>query len=296
MTGRVLTGHSPFKADRNHIHHRLLTLGLDHHEAVMIIYLAQAAYFVAAWFMRYESDIAIVLVFVAMAMATLLPLYFAQSHRWRWRARTVDGLVPPSGLRASLTWLAAPQRLPLWCVYVIAGSVCVYSLIALYAGSRPPIDTVLLVGGAAAVLAINNVVRWQATEFGWVDRSALYLCAVLLVYLNEMGVQEFAQLNAYSWIPIIAIALAVAVRMRLSLDRRFIVTPLDVLVVVTAIVIPNLPDSIANSHVLAAGVIKLVVLFYGIETLSVVAQKRWKWLSVGVFFVMIACVGRGLSG
>jgi UDP-GlcNAc:undecaprenyl-phosphate GlcNAc-1-phosphate transferase len=271
-------------------------LGLDHHEAVMIIYLAQAAYFVAAWFMRYESDIAIVLAFIGMAMATLLPLYFAQSHQWRWRVRTIDGPKSASGLRSSLAWLAAPKRLPLWCVYVIAGSVSAFSLIALYAGSRPPIDTVFLVVGAACLLAINNVVRWNETEFGWVDRSALYLCAVLLVYLNEIGVQEFPELKVYSWIPIVAVALAVAVRMRLSLDRRFIVTPLDVLVVVAAIAIPNLPDSIANSHVLAAGVTKLVVLFYGIETLSVVAQKRWKWLSLGVFLVMIACAGRWLSG
>jgi hypothetical protein len=89
-------------------------------------------------------------------------------------------------------------------------------------------------------------------------------------------------------------ALAVAVRMRLSLDRRFVVTPLDVLVVIAALAIPNLPDSIASSRALGAGVTKLVVLFYGIETLSVVAQKRWKWLSLATFFVLVVCAARGL--
>jgi hypothetical protein len=153
---------------------------------------------------------------------------------------------------------------------------------------------VWLVGCVAAVLAVNNVVRWSASEFGWIDKSALYLCAVLLVYLNEMGVHDDIAEKIGSWAPIIVMALAVAVRMRLSLDRRFVVTPLDVLVVIAALAIPNLPDSIASSRALGAGVTKLVVLFYGIETLSVVAQKRWKWLSLATFFVLVVCAARGL--
>ncbi|HEX7590354.1 MAG TPA: MraY family glycosyltransferase [Candidatus Limnocylindrales bacterium] len=35
---RVATGHSPFAADRGHIHHRLLDLGLSHRGTVLVIY------------------------------------------------------------------------------------------------------------------------------------------------------------------------------------------------------------------------------------------------------------------
>lgn len=35
---RILKGHSPFSADRNHIHHRLLDLGLTHKKTVVVIY------------------------------------------------------------------------------------------------------------------------------------------------------------------------------------------------------------------------------------------------------------------
>jgi hypothetical protein len=244
--------------------------------------------------MRYESDVAIGLAFIALAALTMLPLRVAKMCAWSWRTRTVDGKLPASELQASLSWLAAPHRLPSWCVHVIAYSIGAFTLIALYAGSHPPMDAVVLVGVAAGILAVNNIVRWNATEFGWVDRSALYLCAVLLVYLNETGVQDFAALKLWSWLPIVAIAISVAIRMRLSMDRRFVVTPLDVLVVIAAISIPNLPDSIASSRALGGGITKLVVLFYGMETLSVMAQRRWKWLSLGAFFVLVACAARGL--
>jgi len=39
FTLRILKGVSPFTADRNHLHHRLLDLGLSHKQTVIIIYL-----------------------------------------------------------------------------------------------------------------------------------------------------------------------------------------------------------------------------------------------------------------
>ena len=51
MVQRISEGRSPFSADRNHIHHKLLALGFGHHEAVMVIYAIQAALFVLAGFL-----------------------------------------------------------------------------------------------------------------------------------------------------------------------------------------------------------------------------------------------------
>lgn len=39
FTKRVLKGRSPFSADKNHIHHKLLSLGLSHKQTVLILYL-----------------------------------------------------------------------------------------------------------------------------------------------------------------------------------------------------------------------------------------------------------------
>src|ERR1700737_2543080 len=59
MVQRVSEGRSPFSADKNHIHHKLLALGFDHHEAVMVIYAIQADLFLLAYWLRYESDLTI---------------------------------------------------------------------------------------------------------------------------------------------------------------------------------------------------------------------------------------------
>ena len=39
FTLRAINGISPFTADRNHIHHRLIDLGLSHKQTVLVIYL-----------------------------------------------------------------------------------------------------------------------------------------------------------------------------------------------------------------------------------------------------------------
>ena len=52
MGQRIGEGRSPFSADKNHIHRKLLSVGFDHHEAVMVIYAIQPALFATAYLPR----------------------------------------------------------------------------------------------------------------------------------------------------------------------------------------------------------------------------------------------------
>src|ERR1700730_5627651 len=86
MTQRISEGRSPFSADKNHIHHKLLSLGLEHHEAVMVIYAVQADLFIVAYWMRYESDIAILGVVTLFFFSALILLQIAQRRHWPFRS------------------------------------------------------------------------------------------------------------------------------------------------------------------------------------------------------------------
>ncbi len=56
---RALSGRSPFQADRGHIHHRLLDLGLSHRQAVLIIYGVCVALTATAILLRITEDLAV---------------------------------------------------------------------------------------------------------------------------------------------------------------------------------------------------------------------------------------------
>jgi hypothetical protein len=90
-------------------------------------------------------------------------------------------------------------------------------------------------------------------------------------------------------------AVAIAVRFRLSADRRFQVTSLDVLVIFIAVVVPNLPGSVVAPQALGVGIFKLVVLFYALETLSAgIREPAWRLPTLGVGAFLVACVMRGM--
>jgi len=56
MSERIRSGRSPFVADNNHFHHKLLGIGLFHTEAVFIIYLLQSVFVLSAYVFRFYSD------------------------------------------------------------------------------------------------------------------------------------------------------------------------------------------------------------------------------------------------
>ena len=89
-------------------------------------------------------------------------------------------------------------------------------------------------------------------------------------------------------------AAATALRLRLYDDRRFELTPLDLIVLFMALVVPSLPGSLQLPHGGALGIAKLVVLFYGIEMLVSRAEERSVYLRFAVASVLAALALRSL--
>lgn len=80
---RVLHGQSPFRADRGHIHHRLLALGLDQKEAVILLYTFSALLgLIAVLF----ADGSLISRLICLALAVIISvasgLYFIFVH-WK---------------------------------------------------------------------------------------------------------------------------------------------------------------------------------------------------------------------
>jgi UDP-GlcNAc:undecaprenyl-phosphate/decaprenyl-phosphate GlcNAc-1-phosphate transferase len=48
---RTLKGKSPFSADKNHIHHKLLSLGMSHKQVTLVLYLYSIGIVVLTFFM-----------------------------------------------------------------------------------------------------------------------------------------------------------------------------------------------------------------------------------------------------
>jgi UDP-GlcNAc:undecaprenyl-phosphate/decaprenyl-phosphate GlcNAc-1-phosphate transferase len=276
---RVGEGRSPFSPDKNHIHHKLLTLGFGHHEAVMVIYTMQATLFVVAYFLRYESDVTILAFVTAFFVVAITVMQAAERSGWRLRA--ARGGSGNSPLSRVVTVLRRPSLLPRYSSIVIAVAVAAYAgLIVLgAAGSSRDIRPLIM---ALLALAIGLLLILRSRPLSLLDKAALYVTATVLLYLDASALPEGRGLSIATWSAVSLAALAMALRVRLQDDRRFQITPLDLIVLFMALVVPSLPGTLNLPHGSPLAIAKLVILFYAIEVLVSRADASTVWVRVAV--------------
>jgi len=227
MLLRIRDGHSLFSPDRNHIHHRLLSLGLKHHQAVAVIYGVQAIMVAAAYLLRFESDALVLAVYGAICLVCILAYRLAQ--RWLGRSVHPAGSVAASLHLSSARWNAwisharsAAIRYVEWGVagYLIIGAAVIHSV--------PP-DISILAFALAAVTILVAVRQTAAATT--VIRIAAYLAVIYVSYrgaisprLDWMNTPEF---NA--WLTSVGSALAFIVIF--SPREQFRFSTLDLLIV-----------------------------------------------------------------
>ena len=76
VTRRLLKGKSPFKADRGHIHHRLIDFGLNQKQVVAILYTISGILGLAAVITATSGKMKAIVIIIAVVIAVIIGLYF----------------------------------------------------------------------------------------------------------------------------------------------------------------------------------------------------------------------------
>lgn len=74
---RIVNNQSPFKADRNHLHHRMLALGLTHMQATAVLSLVAAVFIATALAFQHvgNNQLVGILIFMIILLNTALSIY-----------------------------------------------------------------------------------------------------------------------------------------------------------------------------------------------------------------------------
>ena len=291
MVQRVSEGRSPFSPDKNHIHHKLLALGFDHHEAVMVIYAVQADLFLLAYWLRYESDLTILAVVTLFFVGSIALFQAAARHGWRFRSPQQARVESP--LSRFLDLLRQPQYLPRLSYFAVAFAVGVYAFLILAQTASVSTDVQILVMALLAVSVILLAIL-RIKPLSILEKAALYITSAILVYLDSAVLPEDRRFAALKWAVIAVAALGTVLRLRLSADRRFVMTPLDLIVLFVALVVPSLPGTFALPDGGATGIAKLVILFYSIEVLVSRVELGVVWLRLAFAALLTGLVVRPL--
>ena len=267
MLTRLRAGRSPFAADNNHLHHRLLALGFAHREAVLLIYVLQVALVLCAYFMRFESDLEVILAFVTFAALLLGLLHIAAASRWH-----LGQVSAARGIRSYINAVLPGARLSALALGVMTSCLALYAAVVIATSRRIGIDLGLL---CFVMLVVLLLASWKAqASLRAFERAAAYVSVVLLVYLDQTMPAKPLILTELSWTIIAITGVAAVVRFWLSQRGRFELTTLDLIVIFIALVVPNLPGSVALPPDLPGGIAKAVILLYVVEMLLSIDLKR----------------------
>lgn len=288
MTQRLLERRSPFSPDKNHIHHKLLERGLDHYEAVFLIYAVQASLVLAAYLLRYQADELIVAIYVAFCAGVWGCLTCATHYGWRLRPAPERSYVS-----RKLRWLRNDGGLVQAAFGIAATGVMLYLLAGATLSEAVSLDIGIL--ALALLLTLTTIYKTQrAKPFNWVERAATYVLITCIVYLTQTKPGAFIALQSYSLLYFGVLAAAVMVGFRFSKEKTFKMTPLDFLVIFIALTVPNLPELYFAQLGLGESIAKIIVLFYGAELVLINIARRHDSLRWVLYLCLAILSVRGL--
>jgi len=289
MVERIRAGRSPFSPDKNHFHHKLMRLGLFHTEAVTLIYAITAGMTGAAYLLRYHSDWLILLVYAGFS--ALVVAAFGAAER-RGFAFSREGFFD-TGIKQRLKPLKEKSLL-IRAVFVplLYGLPLLFAAAGLVRAAVPGYLGAAAAGFAAAIVAAR-LIRKE-----WVNpvmRVAFYLVVPMVLSLGEVEPADWVKPALFSAYQYAYGLLAFFTVLTLRFTRRkkgFKATPMDFLVLVIALVVPNLPGDVAGGMRMGEMAIKLLVMYFSFEVLIGELRGELRKIAIGLLAGLVLLAAR----
>lgn len=277
-----------FRASKNHIHHRFLQLGIDHYGTVVIIYSVQILFVVCAVFLKYESDLLILSVYLSVCSAVIAFLIAAERGGWRLHTR---GRV--SRLTRAIRSVVERKVFTMLPVWYIAGAVpLMFVFVGLWT-EKVPRD----LGIAAAFLAVVLLLRmlFQSRTDSVLTQAIGYITAAFVIYIeSEFFNQSTPLLRALENTYFVLLAIAIGFAIRYDTKADFKTTPMDYLVIFIALFAGFLLYNLPDKAYLGFMAVKLIVIFYACELIFARMRGKWHVLNFSVLAALLVLSMRSL--
>lgn len=286
---RITLGKSPFAADKNHLHHKLMRLGLYHSESVISIYLLHASLVCMAFIFRSKSDWFLLSLYCLLCGIMATAAFFAVKGNWKIkRYDFIDKII-----KGRLRTLKDETNL---IKFSFKGAEIVFiSLIICSCFLPAHINIYFSFFSMASLFLI--ILTWLIKK-EWTSgliEITIFLLIPFLVYFSEKDtvyLLKTALKNAYT-LSFGILTIFTLATLKLTRRSGFKTTPMDILILLFALVIPNLPDERIQSWQMGLVAAEIVVLFFCYEVLKVELRLKTKKLSIATLVALSIISLRG---
>jgi UDP-GlcNAc:undecaprenyl-phosphate GlcNAc-1-phosphate transferase len=284
MSERIAKGKSPFKADKNHLHHKLLELNLFHTEAVFVIYVAQALLVTLAFVLRFYSDWLLLGGYGLFCGIVVFGFIVAEKSEWKLQRGFLDSMIKQrlKGLKHKNRPINVSFRIS--CV-----AFAIIVLVSCMVPENVPRAFSLFTG-----LLIIPILMTQSFKRDWlagVLRTVDFLFVSVLIYVGETSTASWMNgvlAQAYN-LSFGVLALFSILTLKFTKRRKgFKTSPVDFLILFIALVVPNMPDERIRALHMGLVAAKIIVLFFSFEV--IVGEVRGKLNKLALFTLFALAV------
>lgn len=277
MCERVARGVSPFKADKNHFHHKLMKIGFMQKEAVLCIYLIQSLLVVCAILYRYNSEWFLIIIYSLFAGTVLSGFHIA--GRTGWKIARIDPL--DKFISAKFSFFKKNNA-----IIRVSFRVVEFGLPALLifttcmASEIPPYMRLLSI---LFIFIICLTWLFRKDQLSRVLRVCLYLIIPFLTYLSQNSTLTWMNEPVKDIYGISFLVVFLFIILTVKYTRRkkgFKTTPMDFLILFIALILPSISGGQAFTHQMGLLTVKILIFFFGFEIL--IGELRDDMTALGV--------------
>jgi len=271
MSTRLREGRSPFSPDRNHIHHKLLGIGLKHHQAVATIYGLQSLMIFFAYLLRFEADLTIVLVYLAICFSCIVVYRLLR----RFTSRS-----PLSERRELALRLLSARELRRWAAIVrpllviyIECSLAAYLMIAALMAVSIPIGISILAPTLSCLTIIIAIFHKQWSPLA--IRLSSYLATLYISYLSVTapGFEWANSLWFNIWLGTVGVSVGILIAF-IPRDK-FELSTMDLLIILIVAGVLTIKMPGFDQTLLTRVVVRSVIMMYVCDTLIAIRTSSF---------------------
>ena len=291
MTERISAGHSPFIADNNHFHHKLMQQGIPHSKAVVTIYLLQALLVIGAFVFRFHSEWFLLSLYLAFCGAVMFWFVFATKNPGKYHTPHAFELFIHRNVQV-IREKSIIIKVAYWAVLICLPATLHFT--ALLPATIPaPFPTIALC--LAGYLFLVMLFRPEWLQFSL--RVSVYFLILLLVYQCQVEMVPWLSYKYERLYNLNFLFLVSSVIVMLKFTRRqngFRTTPTDFLILFIALIVPNLPDAHIQSYRMGLFAAKLIALLFSFEVLLGELRGELNGISLHAIAALLIVFVRGL--
>jgi len=289
---RITKKRSPFAADKNHLHYKIMSLGFYHSESVLIIYMLHASLVCTGFIFRHMPAWFLLAFYFLYSGVMFLAIFIGEGKGWRVKRYDFIDKVIKGQFRKlreeNFIIKLSFKAVEIGFIFLLLFSCFLPKQIHFYFSLAAMIFLILL------LLSWKIKKEWTALFI----EVSIFLMIPFLIYLSERDVAyliDTTLIKAYA-LSFGILIMFVFLTIKFTRRKGFKSTPMDFLILIIALVVPNLPDERIRDWQMGLIAAKIIALFFTYEIVKGELRFDTKKLEVTAIIALLIISARGIIG